>query len=106
MIEQNDLRHMWLVMSALAGAITALAQMPYKNMTWADIGFTLFSGFGFAVFFMPWVAVKMGVSPDDIRATNAVVYIGGTGWNILMPLAISKARQFLGAGKDVADDRV
>jgi len=100
-IEQTDFRHVWLVMSAMAGAITALAQTRYKVMTWADIGFTLFSGFGFAVFFMPWVAVKMGVSPDDIRATNAIVYIGGTGWNILMPFAIAKVRQFLG-GKDEA----
>lgn len=103
MIEQHDIKHIWLVMSAMAGAITALAQMRYKEMSWSDIGFTLFSGFGFAVFFMPWVAVKIGVSPDDIRATNAVVYIGGTGWNILMPLAISKARQFFGAGKGETD---
>lgn len=101
MIEQQDFRHIWLVMSAMAGTITALAQMKYREMTWADIGFTLFSGFGFAVFFMPWVAIKMGVDPTDIRATNAVVYIGGTGWNILMPFAIAKVRHFLG-GKDTA----
>ena len=101
MIEQQDMRHVWLVMSAMAGAITALAQMKYKEMTWADIGFTLFSGFGFAVFFMPWAASKFGILPDDIRGTNAVVYIGGTGWNILMPFAIQKAKSFFG-GKDEA----
>lgn len=93
MIDGYDLKHAWLVMSAIAATVTSLAQMRYKEMTWADIGFALFSGFGFAVFFMPYVAVKMGISPDDIRATNAIVYIGGTGWNILMPFAILKLRQ-------------
>ena len=103
MIDQSDMTHGWLVLSAMAAAITALAQMRYKEMTWADIGFALFSGFGFAVFFMPWVAIKMGIAPSDIRATNAIVYIGGTGWNILMPFAIMKLRQaFPMSGEDKA----
>lgn len=102
MIEQQDLRHVWFVMSALAGSVTALAQMKYKEMTWVDIAFTLFTGFGFAVFFMPWVAHSIiRISETDERATNAMIYIGGTGWNILLPLAIQKVKGLLG-GKDPA----
>lgn len=91
-------------MSALAGAVTALAQMTYKEMTWVDIALTLFSGFGFAVFFMPSVAQWMGVDENNIRTTNAIVYIGGTGWNILMPFAIQKVKAGLTllGGKDAA----
>ena len=104
MINDSDMRHVWMVMSALAGAVTALAQMTYKEMTWVQIALTLFSGFGFAVFFMPSVAQWMGIDEANIRATNAIVYIGGTGWNILLPFAIQKAKAgvALFGGKDTA----
>lgn len=99
MISQEDVTHFWIVMSAMAGTITALAQSHYKEMTWKEIALALFSGFGFAVFFMPAVAIRMGVTPDDIRSTNAIVYLGGTGWNIFIPLAISWVRR-RSPGKD------
>lgn len=102
MIEQNDLRHVWIVMSALAGSITALAHMKYREMSWSEIFMTVFVGFAFAVIFVPYVASSwLKIAEGDLRAINAVVYIGGTAWNSLMPLAIRKIRQMIG-GEDKA----
>lgn len=99
MIEREEI---WFVMSAIAGTITALAQMKYKQMTWSDIGLTLFSGFGFAVFFMPLVAHRwLGIAEHDTQATNAMVYIGGTGWNILLPFAIQRIKAVFGTKEAV-----
>jgi hypothetical protein len=95
-INDVDMRHVWMFMSALAGTVTALAQMSYKEMSWADIFLTLFSGFGFAVFFMPLVAQWIGIDDTNQTAKNAIIYIGGTGWNILLPLAIQKAKASFG----------
>jgi hypothetical protein len=101
-INDSDMRHLWMFMSAIAGAVTALAQMTYKEMTWVQISLMLFSGFGFAVFFMPLIAQSVGIEETNIRATNAIVYIGGTGWNILLPFAIQKAKSLFG-GKDTVE---
>jgi hypothetical protein len=99
-----DMRHVWMIMSAMAAAVTALAQMAYKEMTPIQVALTLFSGFAFAIFFMPAIAQWMGVAEDNIRLNNAIIYIGGTGWNILLPFAIQKAKAgvSLFGGKDAA----
>lgn len=97
MIEQQDLKHVWIAMSALAGSITALANMKYKEMSWVDIILTIFVGFAFAVIFVPWAASDwMGIAEDNLRGICAIVYIGGTAWNSLMPLAIRKIKQMIG----------
>lgn len=97
MIDQTDWRHVWIVMSALAGSITSLSFMKYKEMTWPDIVLTLFVGFAFAVIFVPWAAADwVGIPQDNLRAVCGVVYIGGTAWNILLPVAIRKIKQNFG----------
>lgn len=89
-------------MSALAGSITALANMKYKEMSWTDIMLTVFVGFAFAVIFVPWAASDwLHINQDNLRAICAIVYIGGTAWNSLMPLAIRKIKQIIG-GEDKA----
>ena len=87
MIERDDV---WLIMSAIGGTLTALGQVKYKEMTWADIAFTLISGMAFAVFFMKAVAEHFTNNSDFVAAA---VYIGGAGWNILLPAAILRVRR-------------
>ncbi len=97
MIEHISIRDVWVAMSALAGSITALAGMKYQAMTWTERLLTIFVGFAFAVIFVPWVAVDiMKMKSDNIRGICAMVYIGGTAWNTLIPLAIKKVKRFFG----------
>jgi len=105
MIEQHDLKHVWIAMSALAGSITALANMKYKEMSWTDIMLTVFVGFAFAVIFVPYAASDwIGIDENNLRGICASVYIGGTAWNSLMPLVIRRFKKMLEAigGEDKA----
>ncbi len=100
MIEPIDVKHVWFAMSAIAGSVSALAAMKYKEMSWPDICFTLFVGAAFAVFVMPWVAKDwIGIDEANQRAQNAMVYMGGTGWNVLMPLVLQKVKALAGMGE-------
>jgi hypothetical protein len=76
-------------MAALAGAITALAFVKWKELSRGEILLTLVAGFSFAVFVTPWVAETFfGVEPTNVRALAAMTYIFGSGSNILLPLLI------------------
>ncbi len=90
MIERDDI---WLVMAALGGTITALGQTKYKDMTWSEIAFSLLSGLAFAVF-----AVKPAAEhfTDNSDVVAAMVYLGGAGWNILLPAAIMRLKRVVG----------
>lgn len=90
MIERDDI---WLVMAALGGTITALGQTKYRDMTWTDIAFTLLSGMAFAVFAVKPLAQHFTNSPDVVAA---IVYLGGAGWNILLPAAILRLKRVVG----------
>lgn len=88
MIERDDI---WLIMSALGGTMTALGQVKYRDMSWADIFLTLMSGVAFAVFFVKALAEHFTTNADVVAA---MVYLGGAGWNILLPAAILRAKRF------------
>lgn len=90
MIERDDI---WLVMAALGGTITALGQTKYRDMSWTDIAFTLLSGLAFAVFAVRPMARNFFHSED---AVAAMVYLGGAGWNILLPAAILRLKRAVG----------
>ena len=84
-------RIVYLVIAAFAGAITSLAFMPWKTMTVAERGFSLFVGVAFALLFVPWaVADIMRVDITAIRAACAVTYIGAVAAPALIPPIIRK----------------
>jgi hypothetical protein len=91
------LRLGYIVMAALAGAITALAFTRWKELSRAEIILTLVAGFSFAVFVTPWVAHQFfGVDDRNLRAIAALTYIFGSGWNIVLPKVIRWTGQQFG----------
>lgn len=98
MIEHNDYRVMYIIMSAIAGSVTALSFMKYKQMTWVDIAITLFVGFAFAVIAVPYIAASwLKIDIADLRAICFVVYTGGTAWNVLIPVIIRRFKAAIGS---------
>lgn len=84
-------RMVYLVMAAIAGAITSLAFMPWKTMTLIERAISLFVGASFALFFVPWaVADIMGVDITALRAACATTYIGAVAAPALIPPIIRK----------------
>lgn len=94
MIERDEI---WLIMSALGGTMTALGQVKYRDMSWTDIGLTLVSGLAFAIFFIKALAEHFTSNADFVAA---MVYLGGAGWNILLPTAIMRLKRAI-AEKEV-----
>lgn len=92
-----DWRNIYLALAAAAGSIVALHSMEWKKMSWAEIGFTLFSGFAVAIFAVPYLArVWLNLDMTDPQNACGVTFIGGTVWNSLMPLALRKIKKGLG----------
>ena len=84
-------RTIYMVMAAIAGAITSLAFMPWKAMTVVERALSLFVGSTFALLFVPWaVADLMHVNIEAIRAACAVTYIGAVAAPALIPPLIRK----------------
>lgn len=103
MIEQNEhTRLAYIVMSALAGSVTALSFLPWKSMSWGEIALTLFVGFAFAVFGVPWIAADLArIDIESLRVICGVTYFGATGANVFIPIIIRKAKRQFG-GEDAA----
>lgn len=98
MIEHEDYRTLYTIMSGIAGSVTALSFMKYKEMTWVEIGLTLFVGFAFAVIAVPYIAadwLKMDIG--NLRAVCFAVYTGGTAWNVLIPVVIKRIKAAIGS---------
>lgn len=94
MNENEHVRTVFIIMSAIAGSVTALSFLDYRKMTWVEIGMTLFVGFAFAVILVPWIAADwLRVDVSNLRAICASVYLGGTAWNSLMPIIIRRLKQ-------------
>jgi hypothetical protein len=93
-VSDNDwlsAKAVYMVMAAIAGAITSLAFMPWKSMTMIERALSLFVGSSFALLFVPWaVADIMHVNIDAIRAACAVTYIGAVAAPALIPPLIRK----------------
>lgn len=99
-MDHNDpiLRMVYTLMAAIAGAVTALAFMRWKDMGTTEIGLTLFVGASFAIFVTPWVAhIVFGVNQGDIRTVAALTYVTASGSNVLLPTLIRKLNKLLGA---------
>lgn len=104
MIEQNEhTRLAYVAMAALAGSVTALSFLPWKQMSWTEIALTLFVGFGFAVFGVPYLAADLAkINIENLRVICGVTYFGATGANIFIPLSIRKMKKVLGVEEDGA----
>ena len=93
-------RYLYICMAAIAGAVTALGAMRWREMTRLEIFFTLAGGFSFAIFVTPWVAHSiMGVAESNIRAIAALTYVFGSASNILLPVIIRKIRRVVDEGE-------
>lgn len=92
----DQARLAYVAMAALAGSITALSFLPWKTMTWVEILLTLFVGFAFAIFGMPWLAADWArIDIDNLRVICGITYFGATGANIFIPLVIRKLKRQL-----------
>ncbi len=98
MNDQHDhARLIYIAMAAVAGSITALSFLPWRTMSWADIGMTLFVGSAFAIFGVPWIAADwVRIDIDNLRAICAITYFGATGANVFIPLIIRKLKKLMG----------
>ena len=98
--DQHDhARLAYIAMAALAGSITALSMQNWKSMPWSEVVLTVFVGMSFAIFAVPWLAHDWAnIDIDNLRAICGVTYLGATGANVLLPLAIRKARTWFGEG--------
>lgn len=92
----------YMAVAAAAGSMVALHSMKWKEMTWTEISFTLAVGFMIAIFAVPYIAEHwMGLNMSNPREACGVTFIGGTLWNSIMPLAISKVKKTLGLQETV-----
>jgi len=93
------MRHGYIALAAIAGAITALGSAHWREMKPAEIMLMLITGFSFAIFVTPWVAHSIfGIDEGNTRAIAGLTYLFGSGWNLLLPVAIRKIKRMLGDG--------
>jgi len=96
------MRMLYVSLSAVAGAITALSFMRWKEMPWPDRLLTLFVGAAFALIFVPWVVGDMfHVDMQPLRAACAITYIGAVGANSFIPLIIVNIKKRFGTDEGV-----
>lgn len=93
------MRNVYIVMAALAGSITSLAFMNWRQMDWPERGLTVFVGATFAIFAVPWIWFDVlgwrNASLNDLRYACGLAYAGGTCANAFIPLLIRLGRTWL-----------
>jgi hypothetical protein len=96
------LRHFYIPLAAVAGAITSLASAKTQKMSRFDLLMTFVAGFSFAIFVTPWIAISwFGIVDTNVRAIAGLTYIFGAGSNILLPVLIGHFKRVVGnGGKD------
>lgn len=89
--EDPTIHVLYILGAAIAGAVTALAFMPWQKMSWQEITLTLFVGSSFAIFVTPWIANLLpwlrGVRSVDMAG---LTYVSASGSNTLLPMLIRK----------------
>ena len=95
--DHNTLRIIYVLMAALAGAVTALAFLSWREMTKTEIAMTLFVGASFAIFVTPWLAhIAFGMNQADVRTVAAMTYVTASGSNTLLPMLIKRLHKLIG----------
>lgn len=95
--QESHFRVLYIAMAAMAGSVTALSFLPWKSMSWTEIGMTLFVGSTFAIFGVPWLAHDWAhIDIENLRAICAITYFGATGANVFIPIVIRRFKKALG----------
>lgn len=95
-------QHVYVLMAAIAGSVTALSLMRWKEMSTGEIALTLFVGASFAIFFTPWAAHELfGLKDSNVRTIAGLTYIAASGSNILIPKAI----KWFGRNSGIEEER-
>lgn len=95
------MRQIYIGIAAIAGAITALSLMNWRNMSWPEVWITLFVGASFAMFAVPWLAGDiLKINDSTLRAACGLTYLGGTCANALIPPLIRRAKRMLSISEE------
>ncbi len=85
------------LIASVAGSVSGLAFMPWKDMGWREITLTLFVGTSCAFFVAPWLTYHIfGVPTDTGRTVAMTTYVTGVGAHILLPRIIKFLGRALG----------
>lgn len=84
-------RYLWIMGAALAGAISALPSMRWREMDVWERTLTIFVGGAFAVFLTPLV-VERFVEKPGLQTVCAFTYIMGICGNAIVPVLIERGR--------------
>lgn len=97
------MRQIYILMAAVAGAITALSMLRWKEMSWSEIMLTVFVGTSFAIFLVPWAAsAVLKVSYDGLQTICGLTYLGGTCANALLPRVIRRVAKTAGLDEETS----
>ncbi len=87
--QERWLQHVYVFMAAVAGAVTALSLMRWKEMSAPEIMLTLFVGASCAIFVTPWAAhALLGLNDTSVRTIAGLTYVTASGSNIIIPKLI------------------
>lgn len=91
----------YILMAALAGAVTALAFLAWKSMSRTEIALTLFVGASFAIFVTPWIAhLAFGLDQADVRTVAGLTYVTASGSNTILPMLIRRLKKLVGGEEE------
>jgi hypothetical protein len=101
MDESSGMRHLYIAMAAIGGAIISLSQLRWQDMPWQDRGMTLLVGVLFSLFGVPWVVGDlMNVDITPLRVACGVTFFGAAGAPIFVPMIIRFFRKKFGTTGD------
>lgn len=82
----------YLLMAAVAGSVSSLSMRKYREMSAVEIAISLFVGATFAIFVTPLILGPTVGADVETQKVAGITYVMATGWNILMPFAISRVK--------------
>lgn len=99
-LEYPWLRMAYIVMAAIAGAVTALSFTKWRARGVVENLMTLFVGASFAIFATPWIAHTLfRASAADASTIAFLSYLSASGSNTLLPVLIRWMARIMGQEK-------
>lgn len=89
--EGHLIRFFWVCGAAVAGAISALPTMNWKQMGIGERLLTVFVGGAFAVYLTPLIVARFTDKPD-LQTVCAFTYIMGICGNAVVPIVIRRGK--------------
>lgn len=90
---------LWQVIGCMGGAMTSLWFQPWKNMLWAERGFSFLVAMFFSFFVTP-----IFFQIDGSRESGGRFYVMATAAFVLIPFLIKKLKINIGGAKLSEDD--